>query len=185
MPKNRTLACVKTSATALNLTRKEDGVKKKVSHWELSADASVLTATATAFSPTGPVTTMQAVTSRLSGSNDFAGKWRDKSFLQRHSDMTLRLDSHTLHINYPGAGQHIDATFDGADTAVQGPHAPEGVVTCAARLVGQRKILFETKGNGKVQQYSLELNNDGKTITESWWDPDRPIDKGTFVYEKK
>jgi len=96
--KNRTRACVKSSATVLDLTRKEDGVKTSASHWELSTDGKVLTATATAFRPSGPVITMQVVASRVSGSNDFAGQWRDGSFLQRHADMTLSLDSQTFHI---------------------------------------------------------------------------------------
>ena len=121
----------------------------------------------------------------MSGSNDFAGQWRDTSYLQRHADMTLRLDSQTLHIGYPSAGQYIDAPLDGVDAAVHGPHAPEGL-TYTVRLVGQRKILTLEKRNGKaLTQGSLELSDDGRVITESWWNPDRPTGKGTLVYERK
>ena len=123
--KNRTRACVKSSATVLDLTQKENGVKTNANHWELSADGKVLTSTATEFRPSGPVITVQVVASRMSGSNDFAGQWRDTSYLQRHADMTLRLDSQTLHISYPSAGQYIDAPLDGVDAVVHGPHAPE------------------------------------------------------------
>src|ERR1035441_1074989 len=35
---NRTQACVKSSATVLDLTQKENGVKTKANHWELSSD---------------------------------------------------------------------------------------------------------------------------------------------------
>ena len=35
---NRTQACVKSSDTVLDLTRKEKGVKTRVNHWELSGD---------------------------------------------------------------------------------------------------------------------------------------------------
>lgn len=184
IPKNRTLACVKSSATVLDLTQKEDGVKTNAYHWELSADGKVLTATATEFRPSGPVVKGRAVTSRLSGSNDFAGQWQDTSYLQRHANMTLRLDSQTLHISYPNAGQHIDAPLDGADVAVQGPH-PEGV-TYSVQLAGRYEILTLTKRNGKVlTQGSLKLSNNGRIITDSWWNPDRPADKGTLVYEKQ
>jgi hypothetical protein len=182
--KNRTRACVKSSATELDVTTKENGVKTRVSHWELSADEKVLTTTATAFGPTGPAITGRTVSSRMSGSNDFAGKWQDPSYLQRHADMTLRLDSQTLHISYPSAGQYIDASFDGADAAVQGPHAPERL-TYTARLAGRNEILILAKRNGKVLQDSLELSKDGRVLTYSWWNPDRPTDKGVFVYEKK
>jgi hypothetical protein len=181
---NRTRACVKTSAVTLDLTRKENKVKTNMYHWELSAGGNVLTSTATAFRPSGPVITGQLVATRMSGSNDFVGQWRDTSYLQRHADMTLRLDNQTLHISYPNAGQYIDAPFDGADSPVHGPHAPDGT-TFTAKLVGRREIRTLSKRNGKVlTQESLELSNDGRVITYSWWNLDRPNDKGTFVYEK-
>jgi hypothetical protein len=120
----------------------------------------------------------------MSGSNEFAGQWKDTSYLQRHADLTLRLDSQTLHLSYPSAGQYVDVPFDGVEVAVHGPHAPEGV-TCTARLSG-REIFLLMKRNGKaLTQDSLELSNDGKFITYSWWNPDRPAEKGIFVYQKK
>jgi hypothetical protein len=182
---NRTRACVKSSATVLDLTQKENGVKTSANHWELSVDGKVLTATATAFRPSGPVITGQVVASRMSGSNDFAGQWQDPGYLQRHADMTLRLDNQTVHIGYPSAGQYIDAPFNGAEAAVYGPHAPQGVIY-AVRLAVQREFLILSKRNGKVlTSESLELSSDGRVITYSWWNPDRPADKATFVYEKK
>jgi hypothetical protein len=183
--KNRTLACVKSSATVLDLTQEEDGVKTNAYHWELSADGKVLMSTATEFRPSGPVVKGRIVTSRISGPNDFAGQWQDTSFLQRHLDMKLRLDSKALHISYPSAGQYIDAPFNGVEVAVRGPHAPEGIAY-AARLAGRRELLYLTKRNDKVlNQGSLKLSNDGKTIIDSWWNPDQPSNKATFVYEKK
>jgi hypothetical protein len=181
---NRTQACVKSSATVLDLTRKENGVKTNAYHWELSAGGKVLTSTATAFRPGGPIITAQIVASRVSGSDDFAGQWRDPGYLQQHADMTLRLDSQALHIGYPSADQYMDAPLDGADAAVRGPYP--GGVTYAARLAGQRKVLILMKRVGKVlNQESLELSDDGRVITDSWWNPDQPAGKGTLVYEKK
>jgi len=183
--KNRTQGCVKGSATTLDLTRKENGAKTNTYHWELSADEKVLTAIATAFRPGGPVTTSRIVASRISGSKGFAGQWRDTSYLQRRAEMTLRVDSQTLHLSYPSAGQYVDASFDGVDAAVQGPHAPDGI-TYSVRLVGQREIHTLTKRNGKaLTQGSLELSKDGSVVTISWWKPGQPTDKGTLVYEKK
>jgi hypothetical protein len=182
---NGTRACVKSSATVLDLIRKENGVKTTASHWELSAGGKVLTWTATAFRPSGPVITSQIVASRISGSNDFAGKWRDTSYLQQHADMTLRLDNQALHIGYPSAGQYIDAPLDGVEAAVYGPHAPEGT-TRAVRPAGKREFLTLSKRNGKaLTQGSLELSDDGRVITESWWNPGQPAHKGALVYEKK
>jgi hypothetical protein len=181
---NRTRVCVKSSTTVLDLAQKENGVKTSASHWELSGDGKVLTLTRTEFPPSGPLITFQIVASRMSGSNDFAGQWRDPSYLQRHADMTLRLDSQTLHISYPSAGQYVDAPLNGVEAAVHGPHAPEGV-TYTVRLVGRREISTLTKRNGKpLTQGSLELSDDGTVITESWWNSGQPADKSVFVYEK-
>jgi hypothetical protein len=128
---------------------------------------------------------MQIVASRVSGSNDFAGQWQDTSYLQRHADMTLGLDSQALHIGYPSAGQYIDAPFDGVYSADHGPNAPEGM-SHTARLVGKREIVTLAKRDGKVlTQDSLKLSNDGRVIIDTWWNPDRPNDKGTLIYEKQ
>jgi hypothetical protein len=186
MGKNRTQACVTSGTTVLDMTRKENGAKTNASHWELSAGGKVLTWTTTAFRPSGPIITAQDVSSRISGSNGFVGQWRDTSYLQRHADMTLRLDSQTLHIAYPCAGQYIDAPLDGLDASVHGPYVPEGT-TYAVRLAGQREFITSKKHNGQViTQGSLELSRDGRIITESWWNPGQPSGKeGTFVYERK
>ena len=99
--------------------------------------------------------------------------------------MTLILDKQALHIDYPSAGQHIDTPLDGVEAAVRGPRALEGT-TYAVRLAGNREFLMVTKRHGKVfSQGSLELSQDGRIITDSWWNPDRPTNKGTFVYERK
>ena len=123
---NRTLVCVKRGVTALDITLKENGVKTRATHDELSTDGRVFTTTVTEFRPNGPVITSQTVFSRLSGSNDFAGQRLDTIYLQQHADMTLRLDNQDLHIEYPSAGQQIDAPLDGVEAVVRGPHAPEG-----------------------------------------------------------
>jgi hypothetical protein len=185
MGNNRTQACVKSGSTVLNLTRKENGVKASVHRWELSDGGKVLTSTVTAFRPCGPVITGQFVAWRTSGSNDFAGQWRDPSYFQRHVDMALRLDSQALHIGYSTGGEYIDAPLDGVDAAVHGPHVLEGV-TYAVRSAGRREFLTLSKRDGIViTQGRLELSNNGRVITDSWWDPGRPSDKSALVYDKK
>jgi hypothetical protein len=182
---NRTLVCVKIGVTVLDITVKENGVKTRFTHDQLSTDGKVFTTTVTEFRPSGPVVTSQITFSRLSGSDGFAGKWRDTLYLQEHKDMRLRLDNQTLHIKYPSVGQQIDAPLDGVDAAVRGPHVLDGA-TYAVRPVGNREFHFVTKRHGEpFKQGSLELSSDGRTITDTSWNPDRPADKGTLVYEKK
>jgi len=182
--RNRTLVCVKSGVTALDITLKENGVKTRATHDELSTDGKDFTTTVTDFRPNGPVNTYQIVFSRLSGSNGFAGRWWDTSYLQEHAEMTLRLDNQALHIHYPSTGQHIDAPLGGAEAVVRGPNVPEGT-TYAVRLARRREFLTLTKRSGKVlTQGSLDLSNDGRVLTDSWWNPDKPAAKSTLVYEK-
>jgi hypothetical protein len=162
----------------------ENGVKTRATRDELSTDGTIFTTTVTEFRPTGPVMTSHIVFRRLSGSNDFAGQWLDTNYVHQHAIMTLRLDNQTIHISYPNAGQYIDAPLDGSDAVVQGDN-PKGV-TYGARLAGPRELLSLTKSDGRVlSQGSLKLSDDGRDIIESWWNPDRPNDKGVFVYEKQ
>ena len=182
---NRTRACVKSGVTALDITLKENGVKTRATHDELSTDGKVFTTTVTEVRQNGPVITSQIIFSRLSGSDGFAAQWRDTSYLQQHADMILRLDKQALHIDYPSAGQQIDAPLDGIDAAVRGPHVPEGS-TFAVRPAGRREFRTVTKRRGKFSnQGTLELSNDGRAITDSWWNPSQPADTGTLVYDKK
>jgi hypothetical protein len=182
---NHTLLCVKSGVTALDITLKENGVKTKVTHDELSTDGKVFTTTMTEFRPNGSVVTSQITFSRLSGSIGFAGQWRDTNYQQQHADMALRLDNQALHIDYSSAGEQTDAPLNGVDAAVRGPHVPEAT-TWAVRPAGNREFLIVTKQHGEVfNQGSLKLSNDGRIITESWWDPNRPAVKGTFAYDKR
>jgi len=182
---NRTLLCVKSGVTRLDITLKENGLKTRSTHDELSADGKTFATTVTEFRPNGSVITSQIVFSRLSGSNGFAGRWRDTSFLQWHADLILKLNDQALHIDYPSGGEHMDLPLDGAEAAVQGPHALEGS-TRAVLPAGKREFRTVTKRHGKpFSQGTLELSDDGRTITETWWNPERPDEKGKFVYEKK
>ena len=180
MGNNRTEACVKSSATTLDLLRKENGVETNAYHWELSDGGKILTLTTTR----GPVITAQIHASRISGFDGFAGQWQDMGYLKQYADMTLMIDNQTLHIAYPTAGLYLDTTVDGTDAAMRGPHAPEGM-TYSARLVGHREIHTVTKRNGKVLiQGSMELSGNGRAITDSWWNPDQPGAKTVLAYEK-
>jgi hypothetical protein len=163
----------------------ENGVKTNTYHWELSADGKVFTATATAFRPSGPVTTGRLVASRISGSNGFAGQWRDTNFLQWHADLTLKVDGQHLQIGYPSAGQYVDAPLNGADAAMYGPRALAGM-TYAVRGAGQHEFRILGKRNGQAfNQESLVLSDDGRVITDAWWNAAKPAAKSTLLYEKK
>lgn len=78
--------------------------------------------------------------------------------------MTLRIDSRILHLSYPSAGQYVEASLDGADVALQGPHSLEGM-TYSVRLAGRRELHILTKRNGKaLHQGCLELSDESGCV---------------------
>ena len=185
MPNNRTQACVKRSATTLDSIRMENGVKTNTYHWELSPDGKTFTSTATAFRPSGSVIMGQLVAKRISVSNGFAGEWKETTFSQPPTELKLSLDSRYLHISYPGLGNYVDAPLNGADAAVHGPLAPEGL-TYSVRLAGRHEISMVKKRNGEpVNRGTLMLSDDGRVVTESWWSSGRLGDESTFVYDRQ
>jgi hypothetical protein len=178
-----TRSCVKTNDHALEIITKENGVKTRVSHWELSPDGKVFTATSTKF-PSGEILA-KTVTSRLSGADDFVGRWLNSTYLDERGEMTIKVD-HAFHISYPLQGVYVDAPFSlTAYAPAHGPHAlPD--VAYTARPLGPFQILTASKRNEKILTEDLfRLSLDGKTITETWWNPDHPGNKGVLVYTKK
>lgn len=111
----RTRVCTRSGSTLIDITQAENGVKTRAAHWELSSDRNSFSSTVTTFRSSGPAITAKTVFSRLSGSNDFASRWRDMTYLRQHAEMTLRLDNEALHIDYPSAGQYIDVPLGGVD----------------------------------------------------------------------
>jgi hypothetical protein len=56
----------------------------------------------------------------------------------------------------------------------------------AIRPNGPREFLTLRKMDGKiVNQGSLRLSANGRTLTEEYWPPSRPDERATLVYEKQ
>ena len=183
--KSRTVVCVKQGDTVLNITQMEGGIKTLTTRDELSTDRKTFTITTTEFRSNGPVTTSRMMLSRLSGSDGFGGQWRDTSYLQQHAEMNLRLDKQALNIDYPDAGQSIDAPLNGVDVPVGGPRAVTGS-TIAVRLIGKRDLVLITKLHGQVfSQSSLKLSGDRKSLIYSSSKPDQSVHENMLVYERK
>ena len=182
---NRMQACFRRNATTLELLRNEDGVMTNAFKWELSNQGMTFTSTKITYSSDGPSVSAWIVASRISGDSDFAGQWRDTSYLQQHAVMVLKLDHQVLQVSYPSVSLFYSASLDGTDTVVHGPRT-EDKTTYSARVVRRREISFLTKHYGKVQsEGKLSLSNDGRSIMESWSNPNNPADRGMLVYKKE
>lgn len=100
------------------------------------------------------------------------------------STRQIVLKGHALHESYPG-GQYADVTLDGADAAVHGPGIAAGS-SISLKERSQRMLSLTKKLDGQVHSIGyLQISPDGRSLTESYWSPDRPDEKAMLVYEKQ
>jgi hypothetical protein len=167
---------------------KEEGAEIGISHWELSTDGSQLTIKSTTSVPQGVGLTKmnERVYQRTSGSAGFAGGWRDLKRLESIPQiMRLTINGRILHMETPEAGQYADLPLDGSDAPLHGPGVPAGE-TRAMTAHGSNEFLSLTKSQGKVlQQGSLTISADGRTIVEQYWRPNLPNERAVLTFEKQ
>jgi hypothetical protein len=179
-----TISCTQSRASEMDTTATEDGTKFPA-HWELSADGKTLTVKTTSAGTDEPVRATQGVYLRTFGSSGFVGGWQDKSRLASLPQLVLVLDKKALHIALSGVGQYMDPPLDGTDSPCHGSGVPQGL-TMAIRPNGPREFLTLKKVDGKiVNQGSLGLSADGRTLVEEYWAPSRPDERAKLVYEKQ
>lgn len=182
---HRTLSCLQMSASVIETTTKENGVKVSTGHLELSADGKMLTSNRTSVLSDGSVKSTQNAYSRSSGSTGFAGGWKDTKRLESRPQLLLALDQQQLHISFSEGGQYIDLPLDGSDALMHGPSVPQGL-TMAVKPRGPREFLTQKKmGDNVVNQGFLRLSMDGRTLLEEYWRPSQPEQKARLVYDKQ
>jgi len=182
---SRTISCMQSRASEMDTTTKEESKKVGTTHWELSADGKTLTVKGNSIGTDGSVKPTERVYLRTSGSNGFVGGWKDTKRLESRPQLVLTLNERILHIAFFGTGQYMDPPLDGTDSPCHGPGVPQGL-TIAIRQNGPREFLTLRKMDGKiVNQGSLRLSADGRTLIEEYWPPSRPDERATLVYEKQ
>ena len=98
-------------------------------------------------------------------------------------------------IAFPAPGQMyiyvdpIDNTWagpaDGTFMAVQSPMSPPGMTT-AFRIAGPRKMTSETKlGDKTLYLATLEVSDDGNTLTRTTWPPAKEDQKTVLTLKKQ
>jgi len=183
---HRTLACVKATATAIDVLEKDNDKLIGRVHRELSTDGKTLTQTATEFGQSQPQKSVKRVFSRYSKSTGLAGAWSDESELDRQPQvMVTALANSTLRLSFPREKQYTDAKLDGSDAPTHG--VPSGAkITLSVTPEGSQKLLTVQKLNGTIlNNGTLTLSSDGRSITEETWKPDAPKVKSRLVYEKQ
>jgi hypothetical protein len=182
-----TTSCKRTGAFVIDSTTKKNGAVLTAAHWELSSDEASLRIKLTAVqSQQRPLKTKEVVYERVSGSADFIGGWRELNRLEtRPQLLVLMLRGRDLHFAFPKEGQHVDLILDGPDAAWQGPSVPPGV-TVAIKTMDHDELLVLKKLDGQtVNQGSMKISADGRSLVEEFWSPHRPNLKTILVYEKQ
>ncbi len=179
-------SCKRTGAFVIDSATKKNGSVVTMAHWELSADEASLRIKLTAVQSQRPLKTKEVVYERVSGATGFIGGWRELNRLEaRPQLLALMLHGRDLHYAFPKEGQHVDLTLDGPDAAWQGPGVPPGI-TVAIKTMDHDELLVLRKLNGQVvNQGSMKISADGRTLVEEFWSPDRPNLRTILVYEKQ
>jgi hypothetical protein len=91
----------------------------------------------------------------------------------------------TSHLSFIETGQYADITLDGSDSAMHGQGLPKGI-TMAIRPNGPYELPTTKKADGRViNQGSLKLSMDGRTLIEEYWSPNTTDEKAVLVYDRQ
>jgi hypothetical protein len=165
--------------------RKIDGKLMSTDTWELSADGKTLSLTSSGVKPNGDLYTDTEEYERTAGSSGLIGSWKGTNVkLSSPSELTLAvtgLDSMTLKIAALKAT--CVASFDGKDTAVEGPDIPSGFRLALTRTGPYSFKLVQKLNGSQISSSDYTVSEDGKTMTEIGNAPGDP--PTTTVWEKQ
>jgi hypothetical protein len=187
--KNLTTSCLQANATQWKVTYKVSGTIKSTAFWDLSSDATTLTIHGEFIQPDGSSHAFEYIDHRLSNGNGFSGRWqRSNPFEYQPKLLKLKLSlmGTRLLFAYPERDQYVDAQLNGTPTLMhRGPLSRDGF-TMSLRYEGPSELHTESSFEGRVfREGILSLSNDGHTITEESWAPERLDEKDTLIYEKQ
>lgn len=182
-----TTSCLQASAAEWKLIYKRNGITTTEALWDLSPDAKVLTIHSKSIQPDGSSKSFEHIFHRNGAGSSISGRWENVNpFESRTPILSLSLAGGKLHYAYPGIGQYVDAPLDGTTAPVHtGPQARQGF-SMSIRQEGPLQMHTRQSFEGRViREGTLKLGDDGRTITQESWAPERTSEKDSLVYEKQ
>lgn len=165
---------------------KENGKVVSDDHVEISADGQTLTVLRKSTRPDGSTDDYQVIFTRVSGTKDLIGQWQEAR--PNPYSCTLILSSPSpgvLRWNFPEYKQTFEGKLDGSDLPVTGPDLSPGM-TYAFTPLSPRKQTYTVKHDGHPTSFGTQtLSEDGKTITDLWWNVGNEWEKITSVFNKQ
>lgn len=181
-----TVYCTQVNSSDVEITAFKDESKVFVARWELSPDGKVLSVKSTNFHPDGSARTKEGRYARTSGLAGFAGGWKNVNPLEGiPSIRKISLQGHILHQSFPEEDRYMQVTLDGTDATIHGRLTSAGA-TLALEERSPRKFSSTMKVDGQVVSVGYwQISADGRSLTESYWVPNRPNEKAMLTYEKQ
>ena len=165
---------------------KENGKVVSDDHAEISTDGQTLTVLHKTPNPDGSTDAYQMVYTRVSGANDLIGQWEEAR--PNPYSCTLIVSSPSpgvLRWNFPEYKQTVEGKLDGSDLPVTSPDLSPGM-TYAFTTLSPRKQTYTVKHDGNPTSFGTQtLSEDGKTITDLWWNVGNESEKITSVYYRQ
>jgi len=180
-----TLSCHQTPTTQES-TVKVNGKTVAVMHGQLEPDGRSFHGTRTNMLPGGGTTVSKATFTRVGQGTGWTGTWQMSSVSQDHPDVIIyKVTGNSMHLDSPDDHTSWDGKLDGTPAAAHGPTVPAGMMV-SEKAEGPRKLTGELSVNGKqLEHWEDSLSPDGKSITELSWNPAKPNEKQTYIFEKQ
>jgi hypothetical protein len=184
---NRTVTWIAAGENAWDSVYKIEGKVFTKVHRDLSADGKTLTITAAGTNPDGSSYHDESVFERVTGTAGLIGAWRSVK-VQSSGPRQFVISSPApgvLRYELPDLNESVEGRADGSDHPVTGPTAPPGF-TSGFKLVNPTKLTYVLKINGKPDSYGVQtLAPDGRSFTDTSWNPGKESEKTTAVYVKQ
>ncbi len=182
-----TASCLQASTTQWRFTYKGKGKTSSDSSWNLSPDGTTLTIHENVIQRDGSARPYGSVYHRTGQGKGFYGEWQfadEPNPPTRTLGLWLREDQ--LRLAYLEAGEYVDAPLDGVPTRMHAPPQAIQGIWISIKQDGPRQMRIEESIEGRVTaDGTLKLSEDGRTIVQETWAPDKPNEINTHVYEKQ
>jgi polyisoprenoid-binding protein YceI len=183
---DRTTSWTKTGDSTYSTTLKAGG--KVLSHSErvLSADGKTMTVTITGTHQDGSSFRVVETFQKTAGGAGLDGTWKDTRTVVHNQD-TMVVSSTmpgTMRVEYGASKTVAEGKLDGSPIKVTGPIAPPGA-TGTWKMPDAHTLDYTHAIQDKItSQGSEKISADGKTLTDTNWDPAAPTEKTVAVWEK-
>jgi hypothetical protein len=183
---DRTTAWAKTGDNTYSSTQKAGGKVLSQSERVLSSDGKTMTVTTTGTHPDGSSFKVVSTFQKIAGGAGLDGTWKDTKAVV-HNEETMVISSRmpgTMRVEYSATKSVAEGKLDGSPLTVTGPIIPPGA-TGTWKMSDSHTLDYTHAIQDKItSQGSEKIAADGKTLTDTYWDPAAPTEKIVVVWEK-